>query len=109
MVPVQMKVDIYSEFVGDEMFTLDLCVKELEKLAKNDKKAALSLEIAKKKGLKAIRTKKKKGITVDKAIRDYAKSVGCAVATNDIILIEELKKNNIKVYRIKQRKIVSDA
>jgi rRNA-processing protein FCF1 len=45
----------------------------------------------------------------DRAILSYAAKHRCAVATNDAALIKALKASGVKVLRIRQRKLVTEA
>ena len=62
MVPVQFKIDIFSRLHGD-LYTLDLCIKELEKLAarkgKDNTAARVALDLVEKNGLETINVGKR--------------------------------------------------
>lgn len=104
MLPVDFGVDIYTQLEGYELITLESCVRELEYLSKRNKKAGLALEILKKKDIKTIRVN---GNT-DKAIIEYASKNNCIVATNDKELIKRLNSNNIRVFRLYQRRLIKE-
>ena len=93
----------------DKSFTLSSCIDELEKIAlgkKNDSMhARAAIKILK---LKKIPIKKtdKKG---DAAILDYALRQRCAVATNDKKLIRKLQSKSIKVFHLRQKKLIVEA
>ncbi len=97
-------------------FTLSSCMDELEKiglvdnplklqLSKQTMQARATLALVKIKKLNVVKTEKKG----DSAIIDYAVRNKCAVATNDKLLIERLKKKSVKVYRLRQKKILIEA
>ena len=111
---VQFKADIFAK----NSFTLSSCIDELKKLSKGKSKdvthkrrsrlstdAKLMLELLKKNKIPVSATAKKG----DAAIIDYATKRGCAVATNDKELIEKLKQRKVKVYRLRQKKMLVEA
>ena len=102
---VQFKADVFSS----KSFTLSSCIDELEKISKEKSKAGMSakliLELLNKKKFPVSATDKKG----DTAIIDYASKRGCAVATNDKELIEKLKQRKVKVYRLRQKKMLVKA
>jgi len=106
MVPVQFKIDIFSKLHG-ELYTMDLCVKELEKLSKGKDKdgaaARVALVLLKTKKVKILKGRKR---NVDSAIVEKAKDGNYIVATNDVCLIKTLKTYGIKIIRLKQKKIL---
>lgn len=106
LVPVQFKVNIYELLEGD-LITLDACIRELEKLARSKGKDGANAKVALKlaKNVKIIRAK---SIRADVAIINYAKSHGCAVATNDRKLIKTLKSKGIKIIRLRQMKLLAE-
>ncbi len=91
----------------DNPAVLSACIKEMKKLAESGKRHAAEAKIALRllKNLRIIKTPERG----DKAILDYAKSSSCIVATNDRELIKSLKKLNIKVIRLRQRKFLMEA
>ncbi len=107
MVPNQFGVDIYDYLKDYELYTISSCVEELKKLAKKkgkDAKAAkVALKLMKEKNVRIIKTKGK----ADKAILDRAAD-GFSVATNDVELIKALKKQHIKVIRLRQKKFLTE-
>jgi len=106
LAPAQFKTDIFELLRNDELYTLDLCIKEMEKLAKGKGKnaaaAKVALELLEKNNVKILKTGKKKN--ADAAIIDTAKAGNYAVATNDKKLIKSLKSYRIKIIRLKQKK-----
>lgn len=106
LLPAQFKIDIFQELKNNELIIFDLAIRELKKIARSKGKAGINANIA----LKLIKNKKIKIIKargkVDKAIIDYAKNFNCWVATNDKKLIKALKKNEIKIIRLRQKKFL---
>jgi len=107
LIPGQTKTDIFTVLREYELVTLDLCIRELEKLAENKGKkgeyARVGIQLINKNKVKIIKSGKK---TTDKAILEYAQKNNCAVATNDRKLIAGLKKNGVKVIRLRQKKLI---
>ncbi|MBI4170304.1 MAG: hypothetical protein HY514_01310 [Candidatus Aenigmarchaeota archaeon] len=112
LAPVQFKADIYSAITAD-FYTLDNCMKELKKIAEKKTKsgapsrtavrARAAFILAKVKAVKTIKAGKKE---TDKALTEEAKKGEYIVATNDRELIKALKKLDIRVLRLKQKKLV---
>ena len=106
LAPVQFKTDIYEK-ISAEFFTIDTCIEELEKISKKKTKSALlaraALILAKTKNVKTIKSQKK---TVDEAIIHAAKEHNYIVATNDRELIKILKEMDIRIIRLRQKKLV---
>ncbi|HLC76799.1 MAG TPA: nucleotide-binding protein [archaeon] len=108
MVPNQFGVDIF-EFLKDyEIFTLSSCMDELKKIAKKKGKdglaAKVALKLVKEKGVTIIKTKEKG----DKSILNYAVREKCSVGTNDKELIAKLRKQSIKILRLRQKKYIEE-
>lgn len=105
LVPAQFKVDIYAQIPGS-FYTLDLCIRELEKIAEKKTKtgfqAKAALILVKMKNVRMLKADKR---STDAAIKEKAKR-GYAVATNDRDLIKDLKKSGLHVLRLRQKKIV---
>ncbi len=104
----QFKIDIFSElmlFGKPEFFTLDVVVRELEKLAAGkgkDKKAArLALTLVEKKGVKVLESG---GKDADMEIERVASEEGFTVCTTDKELAERLKSEEVLVIGVKQKK-----
>ena len=105
LMPNQFGVDIYAYLKFYEIFTLSSCVSELKQLSRKKNKDALAAKIA----LKLIEQNKVEIMSLeekntDKAILDYAVEKKCAVGTNDKELIKALKKQSIKIIRLRQSK-----
>ena len=108
MVPNQFGVDIF-EFLKDyEIFTLSSCIDELKKLAKNKGKNGMAAKVA----LKLIKDKKVRIVSTrekgDRAILNYAILDRCSVGTNDKELIAKLRKQSIKILRLRQKKYIEE-
>ena len=108
LVPHQFGVDVF-EFLRDyELFTLSSCRAELRKLSHkrgDDGKAAkIGLMLLKENKIPVVRVKEQG----DKAILNYAAEKKCAVATNDKELIKALKKQSIKIIRLRQNKYLEE-
>ena len=105
LAPVQFKADVYS--LEGEMFTLESCISELEKMSKERTKrgsqARVALDMAGKNGVKLIRAR----TNADKTLIEYANK-GYIIATNDKGLIEQLKNFGHNVIRLKQKKILAE-
>ena len=106
MIPGKFKIDVFSllqEF-GNEIYTLSLNIHELNTLAKKKGRignhARLGLLLFKKNKVEMITAK---GGT-DPAIIRIAEEQKMAVATQDIHLISRLKKKEIKVITLRQKK-----
>ncbi|MEE9405861.1 MAG: PIN domain-containing protein [Candidatus Aenigmarchaeota archaeon] len=104
----QFKIDIFHElmlFGKPEFFTLDVVVRELEKLAAGkgkDKKAArLALTLVEKKGVKVLESG---GKDADMEIERVASEEGFTVCTTDKELAERLKSEEVLVIGVKQKK-----
>ena len=102
-------VQFHADIFAHGAFTLSSCVDELQKIAKKKSNAAMNaravLKIIEKKCI-PVSAASKKG---DTAIVGYAAKHNCAVATNDKLLIEKLKQRKIKVYRLRQKKMLVEA
>ena len=102
----KFKIDIFSELRGNDLFTLDTVIKELEKISlgksKDSISAKVALELIKKKGLKVLKSKEKE---TDLSLLSYAKK-GYVIATQDKTLRSKLKKTGKKIIFIRQKKYV---
>jgi len=101
---LKFKIDIKSELnkILDEKFTIHIIDKTLNEL-KNKPLEKLSLEILKKINSKIIKTSKDKN--VDSLLIDYSKShKKVFIATQDRALKEKLKKRNVRLITIRQKK-----
>lgn len=114
MIPVQFKVDIYSEIdrimtAKYKIYTLDRCIWELDKITKTqkgkDKEAAqIAKKIAQKKQITILKTDKLKN--VDKILLQKAEE-GAIIATQDKLLKKALKNKNSKIITLKQKKYLT--
>jgi len=102
---VQFKVDIFSELKGNELFTLDKIIEEIEKISEgtgnNAIAAKVALDLTSRKDLKILESRN----DVDSSLLFYSKQ-GYAIATQDAILKDKLKKIGGKVIYIRQKKYV---
>ncbi|MBI4162552.1 MAG: hypothetical protein HY513_02620 [Candidatus Aenigmarchaeota archaeon] len=102
---VQFKAGVLEK----NSFTLSSCIEELEKISKGKNKdasnARVVLKILEQNKIPVISTHKKG----DAAIMDYAVRSKCSVATNDKVLIGKLKEKKVKVYRLRQKKMLVEA
>ncbi|MBI4014426.1 MAG: hypothetical protein HY365_00550 [Candidatus Aenigmarchaeota archaeon] len=107
MAQAQFNALILEQLAGNELYTLDGCIRELKGIASSRKKdapaAAVALELLKKKGIKIIPAKGK----ADDALVEQGKE-GFAVATNDRELIKRLRSHDIKTLRLRQKRVVTD-
>ena len=103
------KVDIYEYLEGKELLTLDLCMKELQKLAEGKKKDAGAARIGfllAKNRVKVIESRLK---SADLGIISEAKKHKyLVVATNDRKLIKTLKKHGIRILRLRQGRMLAE-
>jgi len=106
LVPIQFRVDVYD--YPAEFYTTSRCIEELEILSRRRGKAGIEARAAaillKTKSVKIARLE---GKTDDSLVR-LAKKEGFAVATNDKDLIAKLKKEGVKIVRLRQKKIVAE-
>jgi len=110
---VKHKVDIFKELHGNELITLSNCFNELAELSrkrgKDGENARVAMIMVLAKGVKVIHSKEK---NTDTAIIKYAlkhkrsNNNDFAVATNDKKLIKSLKKNGIRIIRLRQRRLL---
>jgi rRNA-processing protein FCF1 len=103
---LRFSIDIKSELAGNEIFTLDGSIFEIEKIAKRKTKesalAKIALEYIAKKNIKVLEAEER---DVDKSLISYSNQ-GYAIATHDSALKNKLKKLNAKVMFIRQKKYV---
>ena len=105
LIPVQFKVDIFSEltrFGKPELYTLDLVKRELERL--KSKQSKIALELIKKKKVKILKTSGRN--TDSEIIKEAGK--GFTVCTQDRNLIKELKSKKISVISLRQKKYLME-
>ncbi|MDP2749971.1 MAG: hypothetical protein Q8O89_04015 [Nanoarchaeota archaeon] len=115
MIPIQFKVDIYSEIRELCDFPYELCVMngtidELKKIQKDknqkssDKMAAkIALSMLEKHKHSVIKSESK---IVDDAIADYCKDKDCIVATQDGLLKKRLKEQNTKLIILRAKRFL---
>ncbi|MBI2173001.1 MAG: hypothetical protein HYT73_02195 [Candidatus Aenigmarchaeota archaeon] len=105
LAPVQFKADVY--LLEGELFTLESCIGELEKMSKERTKrgsqARVALDMAERNGVAVIEAR----TNADKTLIEYANK-GYIIATNDKNLIERLKNLGHNVIRLKQKKILAE-
>lgn len=106
----QFRIDIFHElmlFGKPEFCTLDAVVRELEKLAEGkgkDKKAArLALDLIGRKGIEVLKTG---GEDADTEIERVAAEGDYTVCTTDKALTERLKREEVLVIGIKQKRLL---
>jgi len=83
---------------GEELIVMSPCVKELTSL--KTREAKLALELLRKGDFKIIDSDR----PADAAIVDFASRNKAKVLTNDRELIKTLKKKNIRVFTLRQKK-----
>lgn len=108
LIPGQFRVDIFSElrkFGRPEFCTLNLVVKELEKLSLekgvDGRAAKLALELIKEKCIHILVAGKR---STDRELEAIANSGGYIVCTQDKTLIKKLKNKELKVITLRQKK-----
>jgi rRNA-processing protein FCF1 len=119
MIPGKFRVDVFAElqkFGNPEICTLDLVIKELEKLSRgkgeNAGNARLALGMVKEKGVRILKTAKgartrargRGTITTDSEIERIAAEGDYTVCTQDKALIERLKKEGVQVIHLRQKR-----
>lgn len=105
---VRFKLDVFSQLKGNEIFTTEAVMRELEKLAKGNsrdaKAAALAFSMLKEKiSSEKIAVLKQKTENADDALLELGKN-GYAVVTQDKELLKRLKSVGCAFGYIKQRK-----
>jgi len=102
----KFKIDLTSELKGNDLYVTGPVVEELEGIAgKNSKDgvaARLSLKMIKESNLKILESKEREA---DKSLLECGKK-GFAVATQDKILKDKLKRAGTKIIFIRQKKYV---
>lgn len=106
LIPGKFKVDVFAElekFGSPELYTLDLVVKELEKISEspgsNAKHAALGLRLIKKNSVQIISSQMKN------ADNELARlSSQYTVCTLDKALINRIRARHRQVIRLRQKK-----
>lgn len=102
---MKFKVDVFSELLEHDLFVLDRVIEELEKLAekrgKDGTAARIALQLVKKRDVGILEADER----TDDALIFYGKR-GYAVATQDTKLKRKLKKGNVKLIYVRQKKYV---
>ncbi len=113
MIPGEFKVDILSELLTlgyTEVFTLDLVVRELEKLSRgrgrDARNARIGLEFIRKGGIAILKTE---GKSTDEEILKLAKTKGFAVCTQDRELIRKVKEIGGRFVTLRQGKYLVES
>ena len=103
------KIDIYELLEGKELVTLDLCMKELQRLAEGKKKDAGAAKIALLLAKNRVKVVKSCAKSADLGIISEAKKHKyLVVATNDRKLIKTLKKHGIRILRLRQGRMITE-
>jgi len=107
-IPGKFMVDVFDQlwdFGKVDLYTLDVVVRELERLAlgsgRDSRYAKVGLQLMKKEGVEIIRTGGNPHHT-DALILEYAKNGHYTVCTLDRALIKRLKKHKIPVISLRQ-------
>jgi rRNA-processing protein FCF1 len=104
MAVTQFKIDVFTQLRGNELYTLDKVVDELVKHSKTKAKKAVAAKVALKlvesKGLKVLVSKEN---DTDTALLEYSK-IGYCIATQDRLLLDQIKKSGSKAIYIRQKK-----
>ena len=102
---IRFKIDIKSEFRGNELFIVESIIPEIERITKRKTKesslAKIVLEIIS--NLKTLKSIQKE---TDDSLIEYSKE-GYAIATQDRTLKNKIKKTGGKTIYIRQKKYVS--
>ncbi|MEM5872070.1 MAG: DNA-binding protein [Candidatus Aenigmatarchaeota archaeon] len=114
MIPGEFKVDIFSHLINlgyIEFYTLDLVVKELEKLStkggKTSRAARLALEMIKQCGVNVLKSKGKGN--VDEIMLKLAKERGFVICTQDKELISKIKAEGMRYITLRQNKYLVES
>ena len=108
LIPSKFRVDVFKEleiFGKPEPYTLDLVVREMEKIAtkkgQDSRHAHMGLFLIDSKGVEII---KAKGRNTDNELERIGKEGGFIVCTQDRELIKRLRKKGIGVISLRQSK-----
>ena len=114
-IPGRFKVDIFEQlenFGKDQLYTLDLVVKELERLAmgpgSSSRHAKLAMYLLRKQGVKILQTDDGMEPT-DSALIRFAKKGYYTVCTQDRELKRQLKGEGIHVISLRQGRYLERA
>ena len=102
---VKFKIDFFTELSGNKLFVPDKVIEELKYLSKNKGKKGTNAKVA----LKIIKSRRIDVLEADNNVDDSLVSFGregYAIATQDIKLKRKLKKENVKLIYVKQKKYV---
>ena len=107
-IPGKFKLDIYEQlgnFGKDQLYTIDLVVKELERMAigagKDARHARVAILMMKKSGVKVLHSESE-GEHTDIVLRRFAKKVYYTVCTLDRALIKQLRDEKVPVISMRQ-------
>ena len=110
LIPGKFRTDIFRELQGfgkPELFTLDLVVAELKKLASSRGRdaghARLALDLIKKKGVRVLEAR---GTNTDQELERLASEQDLAVCTQDRALQRRLRKEDIVVVFLRQNRFL---
>jgi rRNA-processing protein FCF1 len=110
LIPGKFRVDIFRELQGlgkPELFTLDLVVAELDRLAsgrgRDSRHARLGLELIKNKGVLVLAAR---GTDTDQEIERIASERDLAVCTQDRALQGRLRRGGIPVIHLRQGRLL---
>jgi len=108
LIPFQFRVDVFSEltkFGKPELFTLNLVVRELDKLSRSKgregKQARLAMILLKKEGVEILPSSSR---IADAGIVAMAAKNHMVVCTQDKALIKKLKAKEIHVVMLRQKR-----
>lgn len=108
LLPGQFRVDVFEqlgEFGSGQLYTLNLVIKELEKLTRGRGRSAAhartALQLVKTRGVKILHAR---GRGADAAIKRLAGKGYYIVCTQDRALIKSLKKKKVHVITLRQKK-----
>jgi rRNA-processing protein FCF1 len=117
LIPEQFNVDIFSEIdrisnFKYKLLVFDRIIGELENITriqrrKYSKAAKLALQLIKSKKYKIFIKRTDSSKSVDNLILDFAVKEGdCIVATQDVLLKQELKKKKVPIITLTQKNYV---
>ena len=108
LIPGDKKIDVFEElmkFGKPELYTLDLVIRELEKLTKgrgkDSRNARVALELIKKKNIKILKTKSE---DTDAEMERIAVEEEFTVCTVDMALARRLKWEELRVVILRSGK-----
>ncbi len=111
LIPGKFKVDVFREleaFGRPELFTLDLVVSELGRLAsgagRDASHARLALDLLEKKSVQVLEAR---GKDADMELERIASEQDFAVCTQDRALQKRLRKEDVTVIFLRQKKVLA--